>query len=137
MHITVETAGVVFKPVACDLMSISPKLSNAAPRDPGQQWQANHQETTWIDLDCIQRLMAVCEYQLKFVVISPEDLAEIEQLLDQLGRPDPTNVLLMPEGTDRETLQERATWLVDLCKQTGYRYCPRLQIELFGHRRGV
>ena len=26
MHITVETAGTVFAPVACDLMSISPKL---------------------------------------------------------------------------------------------------------------
>ena len=31
MHITVETAGTVFTPVACDLMSISPKLSNSTP----------------------------------------------------------------------------------------------------------
>src|SRR6187200_2994096 len=28
-HITVETAGTVFKPVQCDLMSISPKLANS------------------------------------------------------------------------------------------------------------
>src|SRR5438477_971581 len=28
LHVTVETAGTVFTPVACDLMSISPKLSN-------------------------------------------------------------------------------------------------------------
>ncbi|HUB33862.1 MAG TPA: 7-carboxy-7-deazaguanine synthase QueE, partial [Bryobacteraceae bacterium] len=27
LHITVETAGTVFQPVACDLMSISPKLA--------------------------------------------------------------------------------------------------------------
>ena len=31
MHITFETAGTVFAPVACDLMSISPKLSNSTP----------------------------------------------------------------------------------------------------------
>ena len=31
MHITIETAGTVFQPVACDLMSISPKLANSTP----------------------------------------------------------------------------------------------------------
>ena len=31
LHITIETAGTVFQPVACDLMSISPKLSNSTP----------------------------------------------------------------------------------------------------------
>src|SRR5579875_1962049 len=28
LHITIETAGTVFIPAACDLMSISPKLTN-------------------------------------------------------------------------------------------------------------
>ena len=31
LHITIETAGTVFKPVACHLMSISPKLANSTP----------------------------------------------------------------------------------------------------------
>ncbi|NIO39690.1 MAG: 4Fe-4S cluster-binding domain-containing protein, partial [Burkholderiales bacterium] len=31
MHITVETAGTVFRPIVCDLMSISPKLANSRP----------------------------------------------------------------------------------------------------------
>ena len=31
LHITIETAGTVFAPVACDLMSISPKLANSTP----------------------------------------------------------------------------------------------------------
>src|SRR5581483_791081 len=30
-HITMETAATVFKPVACDLASLSPKLSNSTP----------------------------------------------------------------------------------------------------------
>ena len=30
-HITIETAGTLYLPVACDLMSISPKLASSAP----------------------------------------------------------------------------------------------------------
>src|SRR5512142_1991646 len=30
-HVTIETAGTVFAPVDCDLMSISPKLANSTP----------------------------------------------------------------------------------------------------------
>ena len=35
-HITVETAGTLYLPVACDLMSISPKLSNSSPLPLGE-----------------------------------------------------------------------------------------------------
>src|SRR5262249_46385810 len=43
VHITIETAGTVYQPVACDLMSISPKLANSTPheRDDGR-WAAQH-----------------------------------------------------------------------------------------------
>lgn len=135
-HITVETSGTVFKPVACDLMSISPKLSNSTPRGHGHGPQAQTHESRRIDVDCLLRLMARCDYQLKFVVACPEDLGEIRQLLDRLGEPEPDNVLLMPEGTSHETLAERAGWVIEMCKETGFRYCPRLHIDVFGNRRG-
>ena len=32
-HITIETAGTVYQPVSCDLMSISPKLANSTPAE--------------------------------------------------------------------------------------------------------
>ncbi len=137
LHVTVETAGTVFKPVACELMSISPKLSNSTPRGPGHGPQAQRHESQRINMDCLLKLMAGYAYQLKFVVGSPGDLGEIRQLLDDLGGPDSDRVMLMPEGTDRDTLQQRASWLIEICKETGFRYCPRLHIELFGHQRGV
>lgn len=137
LHVTVETAGTVFRPVACDLMGISPKLSNSTPRPRQSDPRTTHHESRRIDVDCLLKLMDRYDYQLKFVVTSRDDLGEIRRLLDQLGGPDPSDVLLMPEGTDRETLAERGAWLVDLCKETGFRYCPRMHIELFGHRRGV
>src|SRR5581483_10848146 len=40
LHITIETAGTVFQPVACDLMSISPKLADSTPEGP---FRAQHE----------------------------------------------------------------------------------------------
>src|SRR5436309_3167609 len=42
-HVTVETAATVFKPVACDLASLSPKLSNSTPHErDGGRWALQH-----------------------------------------------------------------------------------------------
>jgi 7-carboxy-7-deazaguanine synthase len=43
----------------------------------------------------------------------------------------------MPEGTDRERLRERAVWLAEVCKVEGFRFSPRLHVDLYGNRRGV
>jgi 7-carboxy-7-deazaguanine synthase len=43
----------------------------------------------------------------------------------------------MPEGIDSETLASRASWLAEICKREGFRFCARLHIELFGHTRGT
>ena len=136
LHITIETAGTVYQPVACDLMSISPKLANSTPYErEGGRWAAQH-ERLRIQPDVLRRLMAEYEYQLKFVVASPEDLPEIRELVARL-QADPQRVLLMPEGVDPEVLRERARWLIEICKREGFRYTPRLQIEVWGTQRGV
>jgi 7-carboxy-7-deazaguanine synthase len=77
-------------------------------------------------------------WQLKFVVARPEDVEEIEGMLAQLRCDVPRHkVLLMPEGTTIEALRSRAPWLGELCKQRGFRYAHRLQIELYGNIRGT
>jgi 7-carboxy-7-deazaguanine synthase len=43
----------------------------------------------------------------------------------------------MPEGTDRDRLRERAVWLAEISKQEGFRFSPRLHVDLWGNRRGV
>jgi 7-carboxy-7-deazaguanine synthase len=134
LHITVETAGTVFKPVACDLMSISPKLANSAPVDD-LQWARQH-ERLRINFEVLSKLMLRYPHQLKFVVAAPGDLEEIHALVARL-QTDPARVVLMPEGTDRETLRERGVWLAEICKAEGYRFSPRLHIELYGNRRGI
>jgi 7-carboxy-7-deazaguanine synthase len=136
LHITMETAGTIFAPVACDLMSISPKLRNSTPLErDGGRWAAHHDRLRW-QPEVLRQLIASYEYQLKFVIAAPGDMDEVELLRRELGAP-ASRVVLMPEGTRREIVQERGVWLAEICKQSGYRYSPRLHIDLWGDRRGV
>jgi 7-carboxy-7-deazaguanine synthase len=135
IHITVETAGTVYQPVACDLMSISPKLANSIPNDrEGGRWAAQHDRLRY-QPEVLRKLINDYTYQLKFVVTAPEDLEEIEKIVEETGA-DRSRVVLMPEGIDAETIRERALWLVDLCKREGFRYSPRLHVDLWGNERG-
>lgn len=136
MHITVETAGTVYQPVVCDLMSISPKLTNSIPKErEGGRWAAQHDRLRY-QPHVLRRLMNDYPHQLKFVVSAPEDLQEIAELRDELAV-DREHIVLMPEGTNRDVLRERGLWLAEVCKHEGYRFSPRLHIELWGDRRGV
>jgi 7-carboxy-7-deazaguanine synthase len=81
LHITIETAGTVFQPVACHLMSISPKLSNSTPAGG---FAAQHDRLR-IQPGVLGELMARYEYQLKFVIGKPEDVEEARSLAESLG----------------------------------------------------
>ncbi len=131
-HVTIETAGTVWADVACDLMSISPKLTNSTPEGP---FRAQH-ERLRRQPDVIRRLMSAYDYQLKFVVSRPPDLAEIRSLVAELEAP-PEKVILMPEGVTADVLHERGVWIAEICKEHGYRFTPRLHVDLYGNRRGV
>jgi 7-carboxy-7-deazaguanine synthase len=134
-HITIETAGTVFAPVRCDLMSVSPKLANSTPWQRDAEWARRHEKLR-IQRDVLRRLISSYEYQLKFVVVSEEDLDEVREVIALSGAAR-DRVVLMPEGTDTHTLRTRGAWLAEVCKREGWRFSPRLHIELWGDRRGV
>jgi len=136
-HITVETAGTRYLPVACDLMSISPKLSNSTPpaeRHP--QWAAQHERRRRAP-DVLRRLVAEYPYQIKFVIDSPADCQEAERYLADFPEIDRRRVMFMPQGTEQARLEAIAQWLVPYCQEHGWRFCPRRQIEWFGYARGT
>ncbi len=137
IHITIETAGTIDRPVECDLMSISPKLSNSTPAaQRAGPWTGRH-EALRHQPAVIRRLICDYDYQIKFVVDRPDDCAEIEQWLKEFPDIPADRVLLMPQGIDVVQLQQRARWLRPLCERRGFRYCPRMHIEWFGNRRGT
>ncbi len=136
LHITIETAGTIYKSVACDLMSISPKLANSTPHErDGGRWAAQHDRLRY-QPEVLKRLIEDYEYQLKFVVSDASDLQEISKALAMI-QASRKQAFLMAEGTDVETIRDRAQWIAEICKREGFRYSPRLHIDLWGNRRGV
>jgi 7-carboxy-7-deazaguanine synthase len=136
-RITIETAGTLYLPVVCDLMSISPKFASSAPlAEDYPHWSRRHERERQRP-DVVRQLIAEHRYQLKFVVDKPVDLAELSGYLADFLEVARDRVLLMPQGTDQEQLADRAEWLRPFCEVHGLVFCPRKQIEWFGPVRGT
>ncbi|MFC5971093.1 7-carboxy-7-deazaguanine synthase QueE [Halomarina salina] len=147
-HSTVETNGTVYRDAAIDLASVSPKLASSTPTpenapegvDAGA-WEERHEQRR-IDHDALTRLVEEYETQLKFVVTGSDDMPEIAALVDDLRErasvPIPDHrVLLMPEGVTREQVDETRTEVADLAMEHGYRYTPRLHVDLWNDAPGT
>ena len=64
------------------------------------------------------------------------DLEHAERLIGERGVPR-GRLMLMPEGMTAEVLAARGRTLAEACKRLGVRLSPRLQVWLWGARRGV
>jgi len=128
-HITIETAGIKFVAgLKCDLMSISPKLSNACKN--------KSDETKYLKIDELKKLINNYEYQLKFVVEKTNDIKEIVQTLRKLKNVHGSVVMLMPQARKRSEYLKRSLLVVELCKKYGFAFSPRLQTMLWDNKKG-
>jgi 7-carboxy-7-deazaguanine synthase len=146
-HIEIETNGTVAVPDTIsadsrqpgvfwliDQLNISPKLSNAKlsrPR-PLSSTLVDHYKLR----DSIARGMKPFDTFFKFVIATPDDVAEVDTIVEK-HHIWPEHVFLMPEGVNDTVLTERMSWLVPLALARGYRITPRLHVQIFGNRRGV
>ena len=142
-HLTVETNGTLTTDAPLDLASISPKLASSTPTpenvpadtDPGV-WTDRH-ESARIDIDSLASLVEHAEdFQLKFVVTGRDDVPEIQTLVDDVRgvtarEVRDSDVLLMPEGQTRDALSRTRTEVAELAAEFGYRYTPRLHVDLW------
>lgn len=139
-HVTVETAGTIDLPLNCDLLSCSPKLSNSTPvddvRDPSGQWAKRHEARRWRPKILPKLMQYAVRTQWKFVVSSPEDVVEIDEMLAEIPLSSPEDVFLMPEGVTVPKASD-THWITQLCQERGWRYGPRLHIAIFGNIRGT
>ena len=132
-HVTVETAGTLAPEFTCALLSLSPKTANS---DPQGRFRERHRALRG-DLGPMRALLLRHpEHQVKFVVRDEGDMQEILELVERLPAAS-DRVLLMPEGATAGEVAARQARVALLCKRHGFRYSPRLQLELFGGGRGV
>ncbi|MGD0786079.1 MAG: 7-carboxy-7-deazaguanine synthase QueE [Sedimentisphaerales bacterium] len=128
-HITIETSGIKFLPgLKCDLMSISPKLSNA--------YRAKADKKRYLKIDQLKKLIKEYDYQLKFVVEKEKDIAEVKQIIREMKTVDRSKILLMPQAKNLSQYLNRSPLVARLCKETGFTFSLRLQL-VFGEKRPV
>jgi 7-carboxy-7-deazaguanine synthase len=133
-HVTIETAGTVYRSVHADLMSISPKTSNS---NPGYGiWAARHEQLRH-QPEVIERLLSEYPHQVKFVVDRPNDLAEIDTYLKQTAALSPERIWLMPQGITVDELKAKEPWIAQAADERGFNVTRRLHVELFGNTRGT
>jgi 7-carboxy-7-deazaguanine synthase len=118
------------------LVSISPKLASSC--QPGSKYFKMHQAKR-VNMQTLASIVKSFTVQFKFVMNSKEDLLEVREILSSLARKyiSKENIFLMPQGITSAQLDERSQWLIEICKETGYRFADRAHIRLFGHTRGT
>jgi 7-carboxy-7-deazaguanine synthase len=132
LHITIETSGIEYVAnLKCDLMSISPKLSNSVEADSGEK-----PEVDPLNIDAMQRLIDEYDYQIKFVVDSPDDLDEIASVIAKLKNINPYKIMLMPQASTKVEYVKKLPMVAEIAKNTGFALSPRLQVELWGNSKG-
>jgi len=132
-HLTVETAGTVEPAFECDLLSLSPKTSSSDPPGPHRERHVRLRSRLGPPSRLLRRFP---EHQLKLVVRHGDDLPEVLDLVAALGV-ERARVVLMPEGRTAAEVAARAPLVAALCLEHGFRYTPRLHLDLFGGGRGV
>jgi organic radical activating enzyme len=129
MTVEIETNGTIAPPARLDMRvdqyNVSPKLAHSG--NPANQALIPERLEAWA-----REPRAF----FKFVVASPEDVAEVVALQRRYGfRPE--QMFLMAEGSDSATLRARQAWLAELCLAHGLRMSDRLHIHLYGNSRGT
>jgi 7-carboxy-7-deazaguanine synthase len=132
LHITIETSGIEYVAnLKCDLMSISPKLSNSVEADSEEK-----PEVEPLNIDALQRLIDEYDYQIKFVIDSPDDLDEIAGVIAKLKNVNPYKIMLMPQASTKVEYVKKLPMVAEIAKNTGFALSPRLQVELWGNSKG-
>jgi len=153
LHVSIETNGTLFSEDVArytDLFSLSPKLSDS---DPMQEKLARfglnpsgpalyHAEKRR-SIGILQQFIDHCrkeqkEFQLKFVTGRESDASEIRKdFLGQLKGWQPDDILLMPVGANEEELKATSAMVLKTAIRNGWRFSPRMHIDLFGSQPGV
>jgi 7-carboxy-7-deazaguanine synthase len=126
MRIEIETAGTIAPAMAAGLVdqwNVSPKLANS-----GNPLEQRYKP------DVLRAFEVTGHAAFKFVVCEPVDLDEVGAIVQECSL---TNIWIMPEGTDTQTLLRRSTVLANDVVKRGWNLSTRLHILLWGDRRGV
>ena len=100
--------------------NVSPKLANSGMSESKRVYPKVMQ---WFS-----RQEAI---SFKFVTSKPNDIEDIIRDFVEPFNLDPVQVYLMPAASDFETLRRLSAEIIELCKDTGFRFSSRLQVSVW------
>lgn len=128
-HVEIETNGTIVPETILeqylDQYNVSPKLSNS-----GNKRSLREKSTA------LNYFAADVRSNFKFVIDTPQDLEEVQELMNSYAIP-AGRVYLMPQGTRQDDLLKKRDWLAEVCKTHNLNYTDRMHIHLYGNKRGV
>lgn len=126
-YVEIETNGTIIPEfnVKGIMYNVSPKLSNSKNNPKLMENPKAYRYFNWID-----------DSVFKFVISDEEDLGEVRELIEKYELRT-EKILLMPEARTPKELKQRSDWIIDICKDNGFRFSPRLQVQVYGTKRGV
>jgi len=101
---------------------------------------SGEQFSSAIKPEVVYNYIAYGNVYFKFVVSSPNDYVDVKRALDKYHEYSGMKyipVYLMPAGGTVEEYEKNKKWVADLCMKEGYRYSPRLHVDLFGNSWGT
>lgn len=108
-----------------DQFNVSPKLDNS-----------NNSERLRERPEVYKYYVENPKAYFKFVVAGEEDVPEIKRLVETYQIP-AEKIYLMPEGRTEEAVKLHSQQVAEICKDEGYTMTTRLQIAVWGTKRGV
>ncbi|MCF8372954.1 MAG: 7-carboxy-7-deazaguanine synthase QueE [Bacteroidales bacterium] len=156
VHITIETNATIYDDELAkyvDLFSLSPKLKSSVP-DIAKMEKLNLSgfenfsllhEKRRMNIEVIQKFFDLrkntnlpnFDLQLKFVITSEEEEAEVKRILRRMIGWKVDDVVLMPVGLNTKELVVSTQICWTMAVRNGWRFSPRLHIDLFGDKQGV
>lgn len=128
-YIEIETNGTIVPDhelvSLVDHWSVSPKLQNSGNPLISREIP-----------EAYRFFVETASTHFKYVIQNQDDFTEARNTMHKHGV-EHGRTFLMPEAQNTESLLERSSWLVELCKSHGFLYSTRLQFLLWGNKRGV
>ena len=111
-----------------DQWNVSPKTSNSLNKQKGINLEKLYERSLSFYKD-------VQNASFKFVIDKPEDLVEMDQVINKYNLPN-DHVILMPQGATKGSIMEKSRWITDHAKKNNFVFSTRLHVLLWDNQRG-
>ena len=88
------------------------------------------------DSDILGTFLSSSDSIFKFVISNDQDIEEVNKMQREISIPK-ESIYLMPLGATRKEQEKNMPRVIKHCLKTGYKFCPRLHVLVWGNKQGI